>query len=237
MFFPLPKLLRCVRHGSEKTEEMDSKTLPEQIADRLRRDILLGKLEPGASIKERDSAADLGVSRTPMREAIRILAREGLVLLRPARSPIVADPSLKEVTDDLAVMTVLEVLSGRLACANASAEELTEIEHIYDVMLETSGTADPLDFFETDMSFHRAIVNAAHNPALAETHGAYVARLWRARFLSATKRSDRARSLHQHGEIVRGLKCRDADFVAREIESHIRHVITNISDLYEERDA
>ncbi|MEQ9673915.1 MAG: winged helix-turn-helix domain-containing protein, partial [Roseovarius indicus] len=64
--------------------------LAEQIANQLRRDILRGKLAPGASIKERDNAAEMGVSRTPMREAIRILAQDGLVILRPARSPIVA---------------------------------------------------------------------------------------------------------------------------------------------------
>lgn len=236
MSFSVCKLVGCLWHGSDKTEKMNNKTLPEQIADRLRHDILLGKLKPGASIKERDNAAELGVSRTPMREAIRILAKEGLVLLRPARSPIVADPSLKEVTDDLAVMAALEALSGKLACANASPGELDAIARIYNEMLEMSGTASSLDFFETDMAFHRAIAAASHNRALAETHGAYLARLWRTRYLSASKSSDRARSLHQHGEIVRGLQARDAAFVAHEIESHIQHILINISDLFEERD-
>ncbi|WP_212523334.1 GntR family transcriptional regulator [Actibacterium sp. MT2.3-13A] len=216
---------------------MSTHTLPEQIANSLRRDILLGKLAPGTSIKERDNAAELGVSRTPMREAIRILAKEGLVILRPSRSPVVADPSLKEVTDDLAVMSALEVLSGKLACANATAEELDRIAALQDKMLEISGDANSLDFFETDMAFHRAIAEASHNPALAETHGAYIARLWRTRYLSASQRSDRARALHQHGEIVRGLKARDTEFVAREIESHVQHILINISDLFEERDA
>ncbi|MDZ4134172.1 MAG: GntR family transcriptional regulator, partial [Paracoccaceae bacterium] len=82
-------------------------SLAEQIASSLRRDILLGKLAPGALIKERDSSADRGVSRTPLREAIRILASEGLVVLRPSRSPVVANPSLKEIIDDLVVMNTL----------------------------------------------------------------------------------------------------------------------------------
>ena len=68
---------------------MPDLTLPEQIAQSLRRDILRGRLSPGDSIKERDNAAERGVSRTPRREAIRILAQEGLVILRPSRSPIV----------------------------------------------------------------------------------------------------------------------------------------------------
>ena len=67
---------------------MAEHSLPDQIADELRRDILRGRLVPGDAIKERDNATEMGVSRTPLREAVRILAKEGLVDLRPARSPI-----------------------------------------------------------------------------------------------------------------------------------------------------
>ncbi|MXN64246.1 FCD domain-containing protein [Stappia sp. GBMRC 2046] len=214
-----------------------SQPLAERIANQLRRHILLGSLAPGVSIKERDNAEELGVSRTPMREAIRILAKEGLVVLRPARSPIVAAPSLKEVSDDLEVMSALEVLSGRLACKNATPEDLAEIERLYQKMLDTARNGDSVDLFEVDMDFHRAIAAASHNKSLAETHSAYVARLWRTRYLSASIKSDRDRSLRQHGEIVRGLKARDARFVAKEIGSHIRHVVTNVADLFDEREA
>ena len=216
---------------------MKSLTLPEQIANQLRRDILLGKLAPGASIKERDNALELGVSRTPMREAIRILAKERLVILRPARSPVVANPSLKEVTDDLQVMAALEVLSGRMACLNAAPEELENIGRLFQVMLDTSRTSDDLDLFETDMRFHQAIAVASHNSSLAETHAAYLARLWRTRYLSASKKSDRERSLRQHGEILQGLRARDAEWVASEIESHIAHIVANVSGFFEESDA
>ncbi|NRG19103.1 GntR family transcriptional regulator [Rhizobiales bacterium] len=213
-----------------------SSTLAERIANQLRRKILLGGLAPGASIKERDNAEELGVSRTPMREAIRILAKEGLVVLRPARSPIVAAPSLKEISDDLEVMSALEVLSGKLACKNATSEELEEIERLYRNMLKTAQTGDSVDLFEVDMDFHRAIAAASHNRSLAQTHAAYLARLWRTRYLSARIKSDRERSLTQHGEIVRGLKARDARFVAKEIGSHIKHVVTNVAGLFEERE-
>lgn len=216
---------------------MTSQTLPEQIADRLRRDILLGRLPPGASIKERDNALGLGVSRTPMREAIRILAKERLVVLRPARSPVVANPSLEEVTDDLEVMGALEVLSGRLACRNATAEELEEIERLYRAMLDFSRSGDQVHFFEIDMNFHRAIAAASHNRSLAESHAAYLARLWRTRYLSASRMNDRERSLRQHGEILRGLQARDAELVASEIESHMAHILTNVSGFFEKAGA
>jgi len=215
---------------------MADPTLPEQIADRLRRDILRGILAPGAPIKERDAAAERGVSRTPMREAIRILAKEGLVILRPARSPVVADPSLKEVTDALAVLSVLEVLSGRLACTEATADEIAEIGRIHDRMTEGYGTLDSVALFEVDMDFHIAIAHASHNPVLAETHNAYLARLWRARYLSARQGKSRVRVLRQHGAIVEGLRRRDPDMVGAEIESHLEHLVINISQHFENRE-
>ncbi|MDN3722463.1 GntR family transcriptional regulator [Roseibium salinum] len=95
---------------------MSEPNLADEIAARLRRDILRGKLPPGSAIKERDNALELGVSRTPMREAIRILAKEGLVILRPSRSPVVARPSFKEISDQVAVLVALEKFSAELAC-------------------------------------------------------------------------------------------------------------------------
>lgn len=216
---------------------VSSQTLPQRIANHLRREILRGNLAPGTAIKERDKAAELGVSRTPLREAIRILAKEELVLLRPARSPVVANPSLKEVTDAIEVLTALEVLSGRLACENATDAEIAEIRAIHEHMTTVYGKIDSLDLFEIDMNFHIAIARASHNPSLAETHGAYLARLWRARYLSARKKRSRERVLRQHGNIVAGLETREPALVVPEIESHLKHLAINIRDFFEARDA
>lgn len=215
---------------------MPEQTLAEQIADSLRRDILIGSLAPGALIKERDNSAGRGVSRTPLREAIRILASEGLVVLRPSRSPIVADPTLKEITDDLIVMNTLESLGARLACMNVTADELAEIEALNKKMLEISDTADSVDYFEVDMRFHRLITAASHNVSLIDTHAAYMARLWRPRFLAASLRRDRPRVLQQHGAMVKGLRTRDVTLVSAEVESHMRHLVLNITDIYDRKE-
>ncbi|PZX18790.1 GntR family transcriptional regulator [Palleronia aestuarii] len=208
---------------------MSLSSLPEQIADRLRRDILRGDLAPGAAIKERDKAAHEGVSRTPMREAIRILAREGLVVLRPARSPIVADPSIKEVTDELVVMCELEVLSVRLACLHAPDDAVERIKSLNEQFGLEYAHRDMLDLFEMDMAFHRAIAAASGNAALERTHGAYLARLWRARYLSARERRSRDRVLTQHGAIVDALVARDPDRAAIATGAHLRDLVTNIT--------
>lgn len=200
---------------------MNETSLAEQVANQLRRAILRGTLAPDAPVKERDNAAELGVSRTPMREAIRILAKEGLVILRPSRSPLVANPTLTEVEDAIAVLTVLELLSGQLACEKATRKDLAELRRIHRRMADIYDHADPLDLFEVDMGFHRAIARASHNRALAETHHAYLARLWRVRYLTASLRRNRDRVIAQHEAILHGLEDRDADAVTRGIQAQL----------------
>lgn len=215
---------------------MSERPLAENLAASLRREILLGTRAPGSLIKERDSAAGRGASRTPLREAIRILASEGLVTLRPSRSPVVADPTKVEILDDLTVMNTLESLGARLACIHSKPAELAEISALHEKMLQISDTADAVDYFEVDMRFHRLITAASHNASLIDTHAAYMARLWRPRFLAASLRSDRARVLQQHGAIVKGLVMRDMELVNAEVESHMRHLVLNISDIYDQKE-
>ncbi len=216
---------------------MTERTLADPIAGRLRRDILRGDLAPGAAIKERDTAARMGVSRTPLREAIRILAQEGLILLRPARSPVVAQPSLQEVSDSIEVLTALELLSGELACVRATAQDIQRIDLLRVQMEESYGGIDPLDLFDIDMRFHRAVVAAAHNPRLAETHAAYLARLWRVRYLSASRKESRDRVLAQHANIVDALKSQDPAAAREGIGAHLAHLLMNVRHHFEEEGA
>lgn len=209
-------------------------TLAEQIAHQLRRDILRGKLAPGQQVKERDTAFDLGVSRTPMREAIRILAKEGLILLRPARSPVVVNPTFKEVADQVAVLLALEKLSAELACAEATAADLARIRGICDRMSDLYDRVDDLDLFEIDMSFHTAIAEASHNPALAETHRSFLARLWRARYLSARQRRNRERVIGDHTRIVDALDARDKAAVNVALDRHLGKLAADIGRVLEE---
>jgi len=219
--------MRVDRHGR-------APSLGRQLAEKLRRDILTGALPPGAPVKERDHAMALDVSRTPMREAIRILAEEGLVVLRPSRSPVVANPTLSEVTDDLTVMIALEVLSGRLACAAASDDDLARIAAAHAAIEGDRAEAYTLQFFEMDMAFHTAIVMASHNPSLIRTHGEYVARLWRARYLSASARGERARVIAEHGLIRAALEARDAGAAMSGIEAHLENLVRHVGDVYDE---
>ena len=215
---------------------MENPTRAEQIANRLRRDILRGNLPPASAVKERDNATEMGVSRTPMREAIRILAQEGLVILRPSRSPIVANPSFREISDAVSVLLALEILSVELACKNATQADFAAIRAINDQMAETYDQADPLDLFEIDMSFHTAIARASHNQALAETHHDYLARLWRARFLAARQRRNRERVINHHTAIMDGIESRDPAAAKTALVIHLGQLSEDIRPFIDQQD-
>lgn len=215
---------------------MTDTNLAIDVAAQLRRDILRGKLLPGSAIKERDNASELGVSRTPMREAIRILAQDGLVVLRPSRSPIVARPSFKEISDQVTVLLALEKLSAELACANALPSDLAEIRSIHDRIAAQYDSSDPLDLFEIDMEFHMAIVRAAKNRPLEETHRSYLARLWRARYLAASQKRNRDRVVRHHEAIVSALEAKDIPALRAAIDNHLGHLGEDIRPVIDEEE-
>lgn len=214
--------------------QMTQETLAEQIANRLRRRILRGTLSPGTSVKERDIAADMGVSRTPIREATRILSKEGLVELRPSRSPIVAVADVKEMADKTEVLIALEKLSAQLACRNAADTQIDRIAGIVKYMADHFDDTDPLEMFEIDMSFHTAIAAASANAALAETHGTFLRQLWRPRYLAARRRRNRERVVTEHTRILDALRARDETAARGAIACHLSHLAQDIRTVIEQ---
>jgi len=213
----------------DSLQKLERRSLAERIADELRDLVLLEKLEPGAPIPERETANALGVSRTPLRESLRILASEGLVEIEPNKAPRVANPSLSELKDLLIVQGALEALAGELACQVAEEHELEAIAAIQKEMVEISDTCEPLEFFQKDMAFHRMIVSASRNDSLYGTHQTYNARLWRARFISSRQRVNRSGTLEQHSAIVRALLARDGAACADALREHLEAGYRNIS--------
>ncbi|WP_273499822.1 GntR family transcriptional regulator [Paracoccus sphaerophysae] len=215
----------------------DSATFPAAIADRLRREILTGAIAPGSPIKERDHAERLGISRTPLREAVRILAKEGLVTLRPLRSPLVTDLTRAEAMDEVAVLRLLELAGGELACANATEAEIAAIAALARAVEDNHATGDKVEVFDIDMRMHRAIVAAGHNAALSRSYGEYLARLWRIRFLSARRRSDAAQVLAAHRGMVDALAARDWPAMRAHMESHLDGLVRNLDAHFSDDDA
>jgi DNA-binding GntR family transcriptional regulator len=210
-------------------------TLTDIAADKLREFILLEHLPPGAAISERDVAAALGISRTPLKGALAILENEGLVEYSITRRPKVADPSPEEIAKSLTVMGALEALAGELACVAASQAVIEEVQNLVTKMQEGSETMAPLDFFRTDMRMHQTIVLASGNEALIDTHAQYNARLWRARFMSSQRNDGRHRTLAEHAAIAAALTERDAQATAASLRTHLTTAITNIETAHKQK--
>ena len=205
------------------------RSLSTETADKLRELILLEKLPPGMHIPERDLSEALGISRTPMREALRILEAEGLVDHTPTRRSRVANPSVEELSQSMKVLATLEALGGELACTHADEAQLETISDLNRRMHEESGKASSIDFFKTDMDFHTSIIGASGNAALMDTHAKYNARLWRARFLSSRHMLGRATTLQQHQDITDSLLARNAENAAAAMRTHIETAIENLA--------
>jgi len=223
------------RSDNSEFKPLERKSLSERVADEIRNLILLEKLKPGTNIPERETAQGLGVSRTPLRESLRILASDGLVVIEPNRPPRVADPSLAEIKELLQVQGSLEALAGALACENATDAEIDSIESMDQQMQKTSKANqadDLLAFFQLDMNFHEAIVAASGNSALGNTHKTYNARLWRARFISSRLQVNRAGTLGQHADIVEALVNRDAAACSSALQHHLETGYQNIESVF-----
>jgi DNA-binding GntR family transcriptional regulator len=207
---------------------IDRQPLPERVAEQLRKLILLEKLPPGVVINEREMASLLGVSRTPLREALRVLANEGLVVVEPNRPPRVVAPSLDELLQLIEVQAALEALAGELACRTASDRELQEVWELHQEMVAISDQADPIEFFELDVAFHKKIVEIAKNKPLEQTHSLYNSRLYRARFIASDRAVVRENTLKQHGEIAEALVARSEKQVSHALREHLRAAGKNI---------
>jgi DNA-binding GntR family transcriptional regulator len=221
--------------GSAAIPSLSRQRLADQIADILREQMLTGTLQPGSAIHERETSKALGVSRTPLREALLILEAEGLVDTAPARSPVVADPSVEELTNLLLIQAALEALAGEQACAYATDKEIRAIRRLHEDMLDSDDSPDTVGHFKTDMAFHEAIVQSTKNQPLIKTHKQYNSRLWRARYLSSSRRLGRAFSMKGHQLMVEALERRDAEETAKVMRHHLRNAIENITKIAQEK--
>ena len=227
-------LTSLVADGDIKPNQRRS--LSAETADKLRELILLEKLPPGMHIPERDLAEALGISRTPMREALRILEAEGLVDHTPTRRSRVANPTVEELAQSMRVLGMLEALGGELACSHAGESQLDAISALNTRMHAESGNVSPVEFFKMDMDFHTSIIAASGNAPLVETHSKYNAQLWRARFLSSRRMLGRVTTLQQHQDITDALLARDAKAAAAAMRLHIDTAIDNMAIARDEQE-
>lgn len=195
--------------------------LHDTLVSHLRDMIIEGRLEPGTRLHEGQLGQQLGVSRTPLREAIKYLASEGLVELIPARGAIVKRFSSKDVRDMLSVLQTLEEMAGRLACEIASDADIGSVRALHDRMVEHYRASDRLEYYKLNQSIHSAIVRIAGNGALAEVHAMLQMRLKRIRFVGHEGAEKWAAAVAEHEEMILALEARDPDRLAKVLGQHL----------------
>ncbi len=202
--------------------EMDAYLpLRDVVFHTLRAAILRGELKPGERLMELQLAAKLGVSRTPIREAIRMLEQEGLAITIPRRGAEVARMTEKDMEDVLQIRSALEELAVRLSCRNMTAEELKELKAAMDAFEEMSESEDIPEIARADVNFHEVLYKAADNPKLLGLLNNLREQMYRYRMEYLKDRSVYPQLIEEHHELYLALKVKDEEKAASFTRTHL----------------
>lgn len=204
-----------------RVKENEYLPLREVVFNTLRRAILRGELVPGQRLMEIQLAEKMGVSRTPVREAIRKLELEGLVVMIPRKGAEVAHISGKNLRDVLEVRLALEELAGELACKRMTEEELRQLEKANHKFISVLGSDDITVIAQADEAFHGLIYQATDNDRLIQMVNHLREQMYRYRIEHIKDRSQRKLLVQEHQEIMRALSARDVEATRRTIRNHI----------------
>jgi DNA-binding GntR family transcriptional regulator len=202
--------------------------LHEEATDRLRDLIVQGRLAPGTRLNERLLTAQLGVSRTPLREAFKVLATEGLVELLPNRGAIVSQLDATRLSETLAVMGALDALAGELACVNATDAQINEIRALHYEMLAYHARGDLAGYFKFNQAIHLKIVKYAGNTVLYNNYRQLNGAMQRARYMANLSKERWDAAVHEHEEILAALSSRDVKRIRALLSDHLAHKLASV---------
>jgi len=197
--------------------------LHQTVAVRLRQRIVEGQIAPGAKLNERELSEALQVSRTPLREAIKMLAAEGLVELLPNRGAVAAQLSEQDVVDTFEVIAGLEGQAGELAALRIDEAQLAELRALHYEMLAAYTRRDLSTYYRLNAQIHERINAAARNPVLAQTYRNVNARLQALRFRSNLDERKWQHAVAEHEQMLGLLARRDAPGLRALLVRHLEH--------------
>ena len=206
-------------NGAETAAE--PRLLAAEVVERLRDLIIQGELAPGVKLNERVLCERLRTSRTPVREAIKFLASEGLVELLPNRGAIVTPITAATVREIFVLLGALEALAGELACINASDAAIAEIRALHYQMLAHHARGELAPYFRCNQQIHLRLVEGTGNATLANTYRALNAHVRRARYMANLSRERWDRAVEEHEKILDALTRRDGALLALLLRSHL----------------
>ena len=205
--------------------------LRDVVFNTLRQAILRGELKPGERLMEIQLANKLGVSRTPVREAIRKLELEGLVLMIPRKGAEVADISEKSLKDVLEVREALEELAARLACDKITKEGINRLKEAAQDFCSALKSNDITQMAEADVRFHDVICNATENQKLGQLLNNLREQMYRYRIEYLKDQQVYEKLLSEHEEIIRHIEKGEKDEAARVVSRHIENQAQAVADV------
>lgn len=222
MSLPLPERLDQARVRLAEDRVIDRTSATDAAARELRALILSRELPAGALLHQAELAKQLGLSRTPLREALQRLSAEGLIRLDPHRGAVVARPTIAEVDEIYELQMMLESAAARSAAANSSADGLARVE---EALMHHYKSPDDPAWVESNITFHTSIYELANRPLLLEIIGMLRNRAALYVNLLARSRDGRARADREHRQMYEALKRGDADRLERLVRQHLQRTL------------
>jgi len=200
--------------------------------------IIDGSLKSGSKLLEVKIAKQMGISRTPIREALRELAAKGFVKMVPNQGIIVSSDSIEDIQEVIQIRSVLEGLAARLAVVMINSEEISNLEKLLEQMKKFVEKNDPLRFGEVDAEFHNIIVDNCGNNRLIQMRKNITEQAHRYRIKSLNVSGRLKRSMEEHRKIIEAFKKRDSEkadkFLRKHIENSLKNILTHINIKEEE---
>ena len=212
-------------NGGDRQENRQDASLHGEILLRLRDYVVEGHIPDGARVPERQLCEMFGISRTPLREALKVLAAEGLIELLPNRGARIRQLSQRDLEELFDVMAGLESLAGRLACEAITDEEIIAIEQLHYEMYGHYLHRDMHGYFQANQRIHESIVAAARNETLKTAYANFAGRIRRVRYSAnfARKRQRWAEAMREHEAILDALRRRAASELSDILFQHLRN--------------
>ena len=201
--------------------ELSPAGLHEQAAARLRTMLVEGQIAPGAKLNERELSEALRISRTPLREAIKMLATEGLVDLLPNRGAVAVKLTEADVVHSFEVLAELEGLGGELAAQRVTDAECRELRALHYEMLAAHARRDLSAYYRLNAQIHAGLAAAAANPVLASTYAQVNARVQSLRFRTNQDDAKWQRAVQQHSQMLDALEARDGPALRALMKRHL----------------
>lgn len=213
---------------------IERRALHDELAEHLRRAIVHGEFEPGERISEKALCEQFGVSRTPIREALKILSVEGLVQLNPNRGASVTALTRQDLEEAFPVMGALEALAGELAARNATDAQIARMHTLQARMVSMHKKGDRRGYFRVNEEIHQLILTAADNSYLIRLMRAVSAQVRRARYHANLSPDRWATAVAEHEQILKAFANRDGARLSRLLKDHLANKLAALLSAMEQ---